>query len=139
MPIGLDSSETVPVFLKSDKDKPIETRPAFLFHFITSAELRKVRRLRKELEVLKDDDDIEKKVDEILMVGLAGWRKMIGRDGKEIPYSPDLQLVTTFRERVELVYSFVAAVNLAEEELGKSGSPVESAAVSSADIAPQAA
>lgn len=139
MPLALDPSETVPVYLKYDQRKPIESRPAFIFHFLTSAELRKIRRLRREASEAKDDEDaVEAKVDEILLVGLVGWKNLNGRDGKPIEFSAEALGNLSLRDKIELSWSHEMAISLAESELGKSDSPAESAAAQSAIAAPPA-
>jgi hypothetical protein len=138
MPLALDPAETVPVYLKSDERKPLESRPVFIFHFLTSAESRKIRRLRREVRELKDDDASEAKVDEILLAGMVGWKNVNGRDGKPLPFSAEALGNLSLRDKIELSWSHELAISLAENELGKFDSPAESAAAQSASAAPPA-
>lgn len=139
MPVALDPSETVPVYLKYDQRKPVESRPTFIFHFLTSAELRTIRRLRREATAAKEDEDaVENKVDEILMIGMVGWKNVNGRDGQPITFSREGLGNLSLRDKIELSWSHEMAISIAESELGKSDSPAESAAAQSASAAPPA-
>jgi hypothetical protein len=127
--IALDPSETVEVSLKRWQQRPPESRPVFIFHYLTASELRKVQRLRAEAE--KDgttDEDKDKNIEEGIRIGLVGWRNVIDRSGKPVPFDASkLSEILSFREMVELIFNYPSAIALSESDLGKSESPSDSA------------
>lgn len=135
MPVGLDTSEHAPVSLRSDADKPEDVRPVFLFHYLTRRERRAVFAALDEIR--NPDSDVEALLDKALRIGLVGWRNMRGRDGAEIPFSPDaVDDVLTAAEKFELAFAYPDVV--AETEAGlkkKLDSPPSPGTASSAPAA----
>lgn len=127
MPLGLDPDATVELWLDSDADKPIESRPVFLFRFLTCRNVRQVQDLRKQ--AIDSQVDTLKLIDEALLIGLAGWRNMNG-----IPFSPEaINDVLTPQEKWELVCEFPSRINLTESDRKNSRSPSRLPAANSAN------
>jgi hypothetical protein len=129
MPLGLDPDATVELWLDSDADKPIESRPVFLFRFLTCRKIRQVQDIRKRALESKDDAEFVKLVDEALLIGLAGWRNM-----NDIPFSPEAaDDVLTPKEKWDLVCVYPSKITLTEADRKNSRSPSRLSAANSAN------
>ena len=110
MPLALDPSETVPVSLKIDAAKPDGARPTFLLRFLTCREVLTVERMTKVAFDEKDNAVGLEKLNDVLRVGLTGWRNVIGRDGEPVPFSIEaVDDVLTMGEKWELAYCIASA------------------------------
>ena len=129
MPLGLDPDATVELWLDSDADKPIDSRPVFLFKFLTYRKFRQVQELRKRAIESTTDEQFNAAINEALLIGLSGWRNMNG-----IAFSVEaIDDVLTPAEKWELICDYPAKVNLTETDRKNSRSPSRSAAASSAN------
>lgn len=110
MPLGLDPQATFELSLDTDKEKPQATRPAFVFRFLTSRQFLKVQQLRAAAREEKDNAACLAKMDEALLIGLAGWKNM-----GDVAFSADaINDVLTIDERWELLESYLAEQRTSE-------------------------
>ena len=90
MPLAIDPNETFELVLESDKDKPRESQPRFIYRHLTCRQWMNVAKFRDNLEILKGNkatlDDMVDKVKETATTNLIGWVNMIGPDGMMIPF-----------------------------------------------------
>jgi len=109
MPLILDSQTKYKIALKSDKKKPAEFRPCFVFQYLTTRSWRKVSELSDSFERSSNGITAIDTVFEILRIGLVGWENMKRADGTEIEYAPDkLEDILIPREATELMTAVVA-------------------------------
>jgi hypothetical protein len=99
MPISLEPGQTFPIWLESDKDIPMASRPVF------DAKAQSMRQQRKVLEVIdvifKDGVSVEQVFDQTrdcLFDCLAGWRNVPKQLSKE-----SIEDLLTFDECRELL------------------------------------
>jgi len=113
MPIALDTSETVDVWLNSDAHKPEAERPVFVFHHLSYKQFRQVETLREEADKVADADDHEARELRVQAVklGLVGWRNMgFGYDATD-----DLSFLTRW-EIFELAWGYPKKLEMTEIE-----------------------
>ena len=114
MPIALDPGHTAGYVLKRDQQKPENSRPTFLFHYLTRAESRRVRDLRERARGEQDQDASEQLLNDALLVGLVGWRNVADRNGKAVEFTPSsesLDEVLTLVEKWELANNYPAMLH----------------------------
>lgn len=73
MPLALEPNELFEIILKSDKDKPRDQQPRFIYRYLTGRQWRNVARIQDKLEELKNADQVVDKVYEAATTGLVGW------------------------------------------------------------------
>lgn len=122
MPLAFDKDATTPIWLESDANKPIETRPVFLARFLTRREMRKFRETltqrSAEIDALNkarqdgtplprvDGDAVFADIVGVIRACITGWRNMIGPDGVAIPFDGDFDAVLSeYSEFWELAYA----------------------------------
>jgi hypothetical protein len=119
MPLALDPDETFSLVLKTDESKPVDSRPAFLFRFLTARKFREVQRLRQEASDEKNNEKCASLIRDALVAGLNGWKNMA-----DIAYTPDaIDDVLTIVEKWELLNRYLAEQVDAEQSKNFSGSP----------------
>lgn len=115
MPLGLDPNATVDFWLRSDADKPEAERPTFVFHYLTKRQVRRYDELHTVTQAKGSDDaDVDKAVNEMLAIGLVGWRNM----GVEFDLAK-LDDILTIPEKFELAFLYPEAVIQSERDLVK--------------------
>lgn len=120
MPIGLDPSQTAPYVLRRDREGREDERPTFLFHFLTRAEVRRAQELRERARQERDNEASERLLDQCILIGLAGWRNIADRRGREIEFEPTperLDEALTLVEKWEIANNYPAALQNAEIEM----------------------
>lgn len=123
MPLGLDPTRRVSVWLDSDADVPEPTRPTFFAHFLTCQEAIEYEQILVDARELTANKDVDAKLNEAMALALIGWKNINGRDGKPIPFDPaQFSAVLTPMEKWHLVYAIRTRITLEESELGKSSS-----------------
>lgn len=129
MPIALDPNARLNLVLDADLDKPAETRPTFLAHYMTSSERDRVeqnmREAAKDIELPANVALLE----EGLGILLTGWRNLVDREGQPIPFAVQTdadgmrrvptQDILTHDERFDLVIAGVTAARLGEMDKKK--------------------
>jgi hypothetical protein len=109
MPIALDPQETFEIILESDKDKPQESQPRFIYRYLTCRQWRKLSGYRDELEKLKQDksatiDNVMNKTIEMASMNLVSWENIFGNDGELITFDKDkFEDIVTIIEANELI------------------------------------
>ena len=104
MPLALDPHQTFTIVLESDKDKPAESRPCFIYRYLTGRQWNKVPRLHDTLEDSAGADDVTDKMYQAASTGLVSWKNMIAPNGEQIGYEPDkLQDILGIIEAQELI------------------------------------
>jgi len=76
MPLALEPNETFEIILESDKDKPRESQPRFIYRHLTCRQWRQIARLQDELEQQKNADAVMDKIYGAAITGLIGWVNM---------------------------------------------------------------
>ena len=136
MPLALDPNETIPFSFDSDAHQPPESRPTFELKFLTVRERMKIGKLINRAAEEKEDDAANAAVNEILAIGVVGWRNITGRDGAAVPF--DLAAVDdllTVTEKWRLALATISKTRLAESEKNSLGLPAASAPASHASDA----
>jgi len=139
MPLALDPEATFDFWLESDKDKPAERRPTFIFKHLS---LRQTRAAAGPIDAVSTTADTGGTIAALcdgVRAGLVGWRGMTGRDGNDIPYDPArLDEIITAREAWELWFGAATGRSPNEADLKNSESPSHSSSANSAKGAGQA-
>ncbi len=131
MAIGFDPLDTVWVRLNSfDGGKPEGERAMFEVRHLTSRQVRLVAKLRNEAWDADDDDVRIDKLNEAILMGIAGWKGVKDNTGKEVPFSPDALEDFEPREKSRMCGEYPWAVFLASNE--KKTFPSPSASTDSA-------
>ena len=136
MPISADPKATFDFVLKSDADKPAESRPAFQFRFMTRRELSRFERLRAEAFDTKDDAETFAKLSEAILISIVGWRNINDAEGKPIPFTRETwDEPLTDREIWEMAINVPGSCVASEGDRSKSLPPSQSAGVESVPLA----
>ena len=136
MPLALDPEATFGFSLASDRDKPAETRPTFMFRHRTLRESMAFDRKMAEVAGPGQSEAAGQTLIDGILEGLAGWRSMIGPDGRLMPFDPDkLADIVTAAEAWELYYGMVSGGGATADEMGKSESQSPSSSEPSAEDA----
>lgn len=100
MPRALEPSQTFPLWLDGDAEKPEGKRPTFYFRSISVREWKQVRD-----SFVSSESDAWDATLAMIKGSLTGWSNMIDpQTGEEIPYSPDdLDKLLDFPEAAELL------------------------------------
>ncbi len=142
MPVSADPTRTVDVWLESDADKPIETRPVIECRFLTRRQRsRHVEHMAQAVKLQKGDE-AWKHIYDAWRVGVVGWRnQVVAGEGTPVSYDagenlPDLlHSVFTDTEIQELAHCYPLWVQIGEADLKNSALPSRSDAVASAKAA----
>ena len=93
MPLPLEPNETFEIILDSDKNKPREDQPRFIYRHLNCSQWRVVANFRNSLEKLKNDKSAENildrmmtKLKETATTNLIGWVNMKDLRGEYIPF-----------------------------------------------------
>jgi hypothetical protein len=108
MPIALDG-ETVDVYLESDKDKPAETRPAFVCRYMTMRQVLQYDKALKRASAEKDQESQNQLLNEALGIIIVSTKNMTG----------ELDDLLSAQEKWELAYTAPMAVQLSEADKKK--------------------
>jgi len=133
MPLALDPKERFEVCLESDKDKPPETRPVFVYHYLTGRQWREIARRQDELDDISAGADVADLTYESAQTGLVDWRNMIDpATGESIAFDSDrLDDVVGVIEAQELIAKLLRQLPNREDKK-KCVSPSDSATEPSA-------
>jgi len=114
MPLALEPNETFEIVLESDKKKPAEQQPKFIYRYLTCRQWRQLASFNEKLDELgknKDasTDNVMDEIFETAAIGLVGWVNMFDPQSKEpIPYDKNkLEDVVTMSEVMELIVKLV--------------------------------
>src|SRR4051812_48709560 len=103
MPIALDG-DTVDVPLESDKDKPVETRPAFVCRYLTRRQSREYDKLMHAAFHDKNLESQEGVLDKALSLAVVGLKNMQG----------EIDDVLTLAEKWDLALQIPVALQISE-------------------------
>lgn len=134
---GMYPEESAVFHLPVHEALPAGERPEFFARFLTAREeLRMMRMLQESIEPYADKslsqaDREEKGIEglaRVIAFQLAGWRRVPGRDGQPLTFSPEavLELLTdvlSIADGLDLHNAAKDAVLARREELKKSASP----------------
>lgn len=128
MPLATDPQQTFEVVLGSDEAKPAESRPTFIFHYLTRRESRQVREAWEGLDEARDaDGNVDAAVEAVIECvrgNLVGWEHQVDRQGKPVPFDPArLEDLVGDMELMELFVRMRAGNDMLPADLKKSGSP----------------
>lgn len=136
MPLATNPNKTLPVWLESDADVPMETRPVFLCRFLTRFEIHAVADELDAIPQLTDMAEAHKRINALLAKGIVGWRNMTEPgEGGPVPigFGADrFDRVLHPQEKWELADLMLSAPRLKEADRGKSTSSPTSTPDSSA-------
>lgn len=113
MPIALEPNLTFDVWLESDKDKPVASRPVFI---AKTQSLRKQREIHRVVDMIFEEDV---KVDEVfdsavkcLLESCSGWRNM----GEHSFDAEGIESVLSFSEIREILRKVAANQKMSGDE-----------------------
>lgn len=93
MPLPLEPNETFEIILKSDKDKPREIQPRFIYRHLTCRQWKKVAKFKDNLDEIAKDKSAKDVLDRMLneiketaTTNLIGWVNMKDLQGNSIPF-----------------------------------------------------
>ena len=109
MPIALDG-ETVNVSLKTDEGKPVETRPAFVCHYLTCRQVLAYEKAIRAASEAKEQSEQNDLLDKALAIAIVGVKNLAG----------EIDDVLTPAEKWELSYTIPLAVQQSELDKKKS-------------------
>jgi hypothetical protein len=138
VPISLSTKRTFPIWLDSDAEEPMETRPVFMCRFLSADEVIDLQEAAREAfrpGTLYTDS--RQRACAALAGKIVGWRNMRDAQGQEIAWGTrPLSAVCTFEELSELAEKAWRQSELSEVDLKKSTSPSASAGDSTSPTAP---
>jgi len=88
MPLATDPEQVFEIVLESDKDKPVDIQPRFMYRYLSMREFRQVGNINDSIVAEDTADDAVDKTLKALSVGLIGWENLKDRAGKIIPFDP---------------------------------------------------
>lgn len=148
MPLATDPKATFDVVLKTDEDKPAESRPTFTVRHLSSREQRDASRIdqaAREIEAATQPgaalgdvqaaaDTMVEKLLALLRLAVIGWRNLTDRQGKPIPFDPArIDEVLTPNEIWELYYAALSGATLTGADRKNCESPATGTPDGSAD------
>lgn len=98
MPLALEPNETFEIVLDSDKNKPQESQPRFIYRHLTCRQWRQFVKFGDKLKELKNEageageailDKMMDRIKEKATTNLVGWVNMIDLQGQPIPFALD--------------------------------------------------
>ncbi len=109
MPLALEPNETFEIILESDKDKPRETQPRFIYQYLTCRQWRQIARVQDEIEQQKDADAIMDKIFSAATTNLIGWVNMVHPQSGPIPFDANkLEDLVGLAEAQELIVKLIS-------------------------------
>lgn len=126
-PIALDPEQGFELVLESDRNKPEETRPTFVFRYLANRDWKRVAHVCDRIDELKKEG-LEKMLNEMeaaLKSGLVDWRNMSDRaTGEEILFDAgELDRIVNIAEISELLFGVMEHIGLEPEDKKKFESP----------------
>ena len=105
MPIASDPEATFNLVLFSDREKPADVQPRFVYRHLTARQWGKVCETHNGLESFKSDAEALEKVFGACRIGLVGWENITNPDGGgQMPFDADkLEEVLGISEASELM------------------------------------
>ena len=104
MPLALEPNETFELILESDKDKPRETQPRFIYTHLTGRQWRAIARLQDEIEQQKNADAVMDKIVNAATTNLVGWVNMVHPQSGPIPFDiKKFEDIVTMPEAQEII------------------------------------
>lgn len=135
--IALDPNKTT--WIQLPKHSGQEDAPAFEVKFATAREMDRFLDLLGLAQKSNDAREQQGLLSEALNSVIVGWRNVVGRDGRPIPFSADgLDGVASYKEKWSLACEYPAAVSVGEDDAKKSDLPSASAGAASVSDAPPA-
>lgn len=136
MPLALDPQQTFRLSLKSDREKDLSCRPAFIFRYLTGREEIKVGGMLDSMDMAKESEQAVTAPFDALRVALADWDNITDCNGNDIPYDPEkLEDVLRSAEAVELAF-VILCYTPDEDDLKNSESQLSTPSDSSANPEP---
>lgn len=114
MPLALEPNETFDVILESDKDKPRENQPRFIYQYLTCRQWRHVGEFDDRLQKIKKDKTAgtNNMMDEIVKTAttnLISWVNMVHPNSGPIPFDiAKFEDIVTMPEAQELIAKILA-------------------------------
>jgi len=127
MPLVLEPKQRIRIVLETDKKKPKEKQPYFIFRALSCREAKKVVRIADSVyeDTVTGEDAIDKLI-EAINISLIGWGNMIDPEScEEIIYDTKdnkLDLIITMPEAQELMEK-IQSQGVGDEELKNSELP----------------
>ena len=115
--IALDTGQAADVWLESDAEKPLETRPTFVTRYLTARQWIKVSQLLNKAQATEDNEEGVATLIAALKLALVDWRNVPGEF--DVDQLPDL---LTFYELWDLVYAMLRAQQPGTDDRKNSGS-----------------
>jgi hypothetical protein len=138
VPLSTDPDDLIPFSLTLDEQRPEATRPVFLLRFLSVRQLLKARRLYDEFVAETDGDRENAKLNELLALGVGGWRNIPADfDAAKPGEALDAKDVLTAGEKAELARGVMNKPLLTESDRKNSARLVSSPADTSASAALQ--
>lgn len=117
MPLALDKNKTFRIVLQSDKDKPENEQPYFVYRYLTGIQWRKLATLQDDIEDCDSGADAVDRVYEAVATGLIGWGNMIDSDNNFISFNINkLQEIVGPIEAQELIQRILMQTPNAEDK-----------------------
>ena len=135
MPLATDPNQTFEVVLISDRDKPENEQPAFIYRYSTGRQWRAANEFRQKINAAKDDSEMPfDTLDELYAMisnRMIGWRNMKDPDtGDDLPFDISrLDDILTLPEAFELL-----ALKLEQRVNEMDKKKLESLSVSSSEL-----
>ena len=109
MPIASDPDCQIRLTLKSDEDKPEDSRPVFIFRHLTVRQWRKTAAIQDSLQTAESGSDAVAMILDALMPSLVNWEHL-EVSGEPVSYDPaKLDDLLTLGETMELLAALLEA------------------------------
>jgi hypothetical protein len=103
MSLACEPNATYEYVLRSDKDKPVEKQPAFIFSYVSARRWKELCGIYAEFDKSKTGKEGIDKAIEFIHLTLVGWKNIFSIEGVEIPFAPDkLADIVSMPEVMEL-------------------------------------
>lgn len=108
MPIALEPKETFEIILESDKGKPRETQPRFIYRHLTCRQWRELGRLQDQMELQKNADEVMDKLFAAASTNLVSWVNMVHPQSGPIVFSiKKFEDIITMTEAQEIIVMLI--------------------------------
>lgn len=123
MPLVCEPNATFDYVLECDRDKPLESRPTFVFRYLNCRKWRELAAISDSLGSGKSGPEVMDICLKVITEIITDWRNITDANGQELPYNPDnLADILTMSEVQEMMLAGITQQSVSDEDKKKSES-----------------